>query len=180
MPITSTKHRSFFPIYLFSLMMFFVSLSDGVMSYVTPVYLETYLNNSFYVGIILGISSLFGMFFDFFVSDRFSGKPYRFFIFWTIAIAALFPLSFLIMPKITISFVVSMIIWSTYYEMRGFSKYNFVHNFAEIHQHAKAFSITNTFQWTAYMIGPLIAVYLLNRQMNLPLYICLIFISVAG
>ncbi len=161
-------------------MMFFVSLSDGIMSYVTPVILEESLSDPLLVGIVLSISSFFGIFFDFFVAERFRIKPYKFFIFWTIAVATLFPLSFLVLPKITISFIISMIIWSTYYELRGFSKYNFVHHFAEVKHHPKAFSITNTAQWLAYMIGPLIAVYLLNKSYDMPMFVCLGLIAVAG
>jgi predicted MFS family arabinose efflux permease len=149
------------------------------MSYATPVFLENSLKDPFLVGIILSISSFFGIFFDFFVSKWFGGKSYKFFIFWTLAIAGFFPLSFLLLPKISIAFVFSMIVWSAYYEMRGYSKYNFVHNFAETKNHIKAFSITNTAQWLAYMLGPLLAVYLIGKSDNIALQACLIIIAIA-
>jgi len=72
-----------------------------------------------------------------------------------------------------------MVVWSAYYEMRGYSKYNFVHNFAETKNHIKAFSITNTAQWLAYMLGPLLAVYLIGKSDNIALQACLIIIAIA-
>lgn len=180
MPAFVNNNRRLFSIYVFSIIIFFVSLSDGIMSYVTPVILENNLNNPFYVGIILSISSFIGILFDFYVSEKFGHKSYKFFIFWTILIAGLFPLSFLLLPRMTFFFILSMIIWSVYYELRGYSKYNFVHTVAEVKEHTKAFSITNTFQWIAYMIGPLIAVFLLSKGESTVFIVCLALIGIAA
>jgi MFS family permease len=150
------------------------------MSYITPVILENNLKNPFYVGVILSISSFIGIFFDLYVSEKFGNKSYKFFIFWTILIAGLFPLSFMLLPRMTFFFILSMVIWSVYYELRGYSKFNFVHAVADVKNHTKAFSITNTFQWIAYMIGPLIAVYLLNKSESTAFTVCLVFISIAA
>ena len=169
-----SQNRTVLPIGVFSILMFLVSFGDAIMSYVTPVHIEESLKDPFLVGIILSISSFFGIFFDVFVGEKLGSKTYRFFLVTTLFFAALFPLSFLLLPKISISFIFAMVIWSVYYELRNYSKYNFIHNFVEVKSHTKAFSIINTFQWSAYMAGPLVAVYLLDRHVNSP------FITVIG
>ncbi len=168
------QNKAVLPIGVFSVLMFLVSFGDAIMSYVTPVHIEESLKDPFLVGIILSLSSFFGIFFDIFVGEKLGSRTYRFFLVTTLFFAALFPLSFLLLPKISLSFIFAMVVWSIYYELRNYSKYNFVHNFVEVKSHTKAFSVINTFQWSAYMAGPLVAVYLLDRHVNSP------FITVIG
>ena len=163
------KLSHFQKILLFGVLLFLISFGDAIMSYITPVLIEDSLKDPFLVGIVISLSSLFGIFFDFYVGENLSSKSYKFFIKWTILIAILFPLIFLTLPRILIFFVLAMIVWSIYYELRNYSKYNFVHNFVSKSEHTAAFSITNTFQWLAYAIGPLAAVYLIDMHMNIPL-----------
>ena len=87
---------------------------------------------------------------------------------------------FLFLPRITVFFVLAMIVWSIYYELRNYSKYNFVHNFVAKNEHTLAFSLTNTFQWVAYALGPLTAVYLLDKHVNSPLITAASVILVAA
>ncbi len=167
MKIAKTLHM--YKVLLFGVLLFAVSFGDAIMSYVTPVLIEDSLKDPFLVGIVISLSSFFGIFFDFYVGEKLSNKSYGFFIKWTITIALLFPLIFLFLPRITMFFVLAMIVWSIYYELRNYSKYNFVHNFVAKNEHTAAFSITNTFQWAAYALGPLVAVYLLDKHINIPL-----------
>ncbi|MEN9389339.1 MAG: hypothetical protein RLY61_423 [Candidatus Parcubacteria bacterium] len=175
-----TKLLHVHKIMLFGILLFVVSFGDAIMSYVTPVLIEESLKDPFLVGIVISLSSLFGIFFDFYVGEKLSNKSYGFFIKWTIIIALLFPLIFLFLPRITVFFVLAMIVWSIYYELRNYSKYNFVHNFASKKEHTVAFSITNTCQWLAYAIGPLVAVYLLDKHINVPLVTATAVISMAA
>lgn len=178
MKLTKTLHMH--KMLLFGALLFAVSFGDAIMSYVTPVLIEDSLKDPFLVGIVISLSSLFGIFFDFYVGERLSNKSYGFFIKWTILIALLFPLIFLFLPRITVFFVLAMIVWSIYYELRNYSKYNFVHNFVAKNEHTIAFSITNTFQWAAYALGPLAAVYLLDKHINVPLITAVAVILVSA
>lgn len=165
---------------LFGVLLFFVSFGDALMSYVTPVLFEESLKDPFLVGLVISVSSLFGMFFDFYIGERLSNKKYTFFIKWTIIIALLFPIILLFLPRVIFIFILAMFVWSIYYELRNYSKYNFVHNFVSKKEHTTAFSITNTFQWMAYAIGPLCAVYLLDKHLNIPLIATIVIITMAG
>ena len=70
----------FSPLIIFSLIMFLVSLSDGIMSYVAPIYIEKFVSSSFVMGLIISFSSLIGIVCDFLFSKWFPDKPYTFFI----------------------------------------------------------------------------------------------------
>ncbi len=148
------------------------------MSYYVPLYIENKYSNAFIVGLLLSISSFFGMFFDFFIAERLGGKKYKFFIFWTVAFALLFPLSLLVMPANVPVIALAMIVWSIYYEFRDFGKYDFVHHFMDIDKHTMAWSVISTLENIAYMIGPAIAVLALDKMFSLPLYVSIIFIGV--
>ncbi len=176
----SLKTNIFGPLIVFSLIMFFVSLGDGIMSYVTPIFIEEHLKDPFLVGLVLSVSSFFGIFFDIWVGEKLSLKPYKFFIIGTILIAFLFPLNLLILPKSIASFVLAMFIWSAYYELRNYSKYNFIHKFSSPEHHTLAFSTTSTFQSLAYMAGPAAAVYLIGKTFNFSFYATILAIAIAG
>ena len=72
-----------------------------------------------------------------------------------------------------------MITWSTYYELRNYSKYNFVEKFLPSKENAKAWSIMSIFQSSAYMIGPIIAVYFISKNLKSPLFASLLITSFA-
>src|SRR4030042_6772064 len=89
------KTAAYTPLIIFSIIIFFISLGDGIMSYVTPIFIGNHVENPLWVGIVLSMSSFFGMFFDIFIGEKLSFKPFRFFLFGAIWGAVLFPLNLL-------------------------------------------------------------------------------------
>lgn len=85
----------------------------------------------------------------------------------------------LFLPKALIPFVIAMITWSVYYEFRNYSKYDFVEKFLPSQKNAQAWSVMSIFQSTAYMVGPVIAMYFLSRSSSSTLKISLLIISLA-
>lgn len=158
------------PLIVFSTIIFLISLHDGIMSYVSPVILNSKLQDPFLVGLILSSSSLFGMFFNFTIATFYDYKDYRFFIPRMLFFALLFPTIYLILPNNYIPFVLAMLVWSVYYEFRNYSKYNFVHEFLPPQKNADAWSVMQMFQSASYMIGPAIAVFLIAKNLTAPLY----------
>lgn len=163
------------PIFLFSLVIFYISLNDGIMSYIVPIIVDANLADSFKTGLIISISSTFGMFFDIFAGKNFGRKTYAFFVFWMLTIATLFPSFFLFLPHNIFVFAMAMIVWSAYYELRNYAKYDFVHRYVTLEQHTTAWSILTPFQAAAYAIGPALAVSLINSKNSyaFPLYTAL-------
>jgi MFS family permease len=174
------KVKIFSPLLVFSLIVFFISLHDGVISYITPVLLNLTYNNTLLAGSILSISSFFGIFFNIFITKYFSKKSYKFFTFWMIIFAFITTLILMLSPRLLLPFIVAMITWSTYYEFRNYSKYNFVEKFLPSQKNAQAWSTMSIFQSMAYMLGPAIAIYLYSRNPNQPFIASMIIISLAS
>jgi len=123
------KFRLFSPLIFFSVIIFLISLHDGIVSYVTPVILNNRYSNTLLVGSILSISSFFGIFFNIFITKFFPHKGYKFFTFWMLVFALITALILIFIPKYLFPLVVAMITWSVYYEFRNYSKYNFVEKY---------------------------------------------------
>ena len=85
----------------------------------------------------------------------------------------------MIVPRMLLIFIAAMITWSTYYEFRNYSKYDFVEKFLPSHKNAQAWSTMSIFQSLAYMIGPALTVYLYSRNPNRPFAGSIIVISTA-
>lgn len=174
------KLRIFSPLIFFSVIVFLISLHDGIISYVTPVILNNRYSNTLFVGSILSISSFFGIFFNFFITKFFPNKGYKFFTFWMLVFAITTALILIFIPKYLFPLVIAMITWSTYYEFRNYSKYNFVEKFLPPNKNAHAWSTMSIFQSLAYMIGPAIAVYLFAERINSSLLFALLMTSLAS
>jgi len=167
--VTKPKRVIVTPLSIYSAILFFICLSDAIMSYITPIHLESVTKNAFTAGLILSCSSFFGIGIDFFIAKAFGTKNYRFFLFWMLVFAAIFPIIFLVLPpKITI-LIAAMFFWSLYYEFRGFSNFNFVHKIVSSDKHTYAWSVISTFSYIPYALGPIIAVFLIERMFNLSL-----------
>lgn len=145
------------PMVIFAILMFFICLADALMSYISPIYIEKYSAGPFVMGLILSTSSIVGVFFDVFISQRQWRRDYNFFIKVTLYTAVLFPLSFLLLPPHFSTFLIGMFIWGAYYEYKGFSYYNFIDKFQSKDQHTSSWGLLTAFTSFAYAIGPAIA-----------------------
>jgi MFS family permease len=174
----SQRLKLYVPLIIFSFIIFLISLHDGIMSYMAPVIIEEKLNNTFWVGAVLSVSALFGMFLNFIIAQFFSLKDYTFFMGGALLFALGLPLAFLLLPRELVPFILAMIIWSVYYELRNYSKYDFVHRFLPTEKNTLAWSVMTIFQSTSYMLGPAITVFLVSKHLNLPLYASLVITSV--
>ena len=179
MNVPAPKARLYIPLVVFSFIIFLVSLHDGIMSYMAPVIVSDRLHDPFLVGLILATSSLFGMFFDFIIAQFFALKNYIFFMMWTLIFAISFPLIFLFLPRNLVPFVFAMVVWSVYYELRSYSKFDFVHKFLPVQKNTEAWAVLTIFQSVSYMLGPAVTVFLLSKNTNLPLYASLMITTVS-
>jgi len=167
------------PLIFFSFVIFLVSTHDGIISYIAPVLINNKLNDTFLVGLILSISSIFGVLFDLLVSKFFPKKSYIFFVSWMLIFALLVPLCLLILPNTIATFVLAMIAWSVYYEFRNYSKYDFINRSLPPHKNIEAWSTITSFQSTAYIIGPIITTYFLSSGAKIPLYASISIVLIA-
>lgn len=170
---------TFHPIIGFSLVIFFVTLADAIMSYMVPLTIEATLKDAALVGLILSCSSFFGIFINLLVVDKMSHKGFKFFLSKVFLFALIFPLIYLVFPRDIIVFLISMLIWSVYYEFIGYSKYSFVDKFVHIKEHTNAWGTLVTFSSLAYMLGPGIAAFLLYKFAYLPFFAAIGLVAIS-
>ena len=137
-------------------------------------------NSALIVGSILSISSFFGIFFNLFTTKFFRKKTYHFFTTRMILFALITTLILILSPKSIWVFVIAMITWSTYYELRNYAKYDFVERFQPPRKNAESWSVLTTFQSLAYMLGPALALVLIRRGVTSVLAGSLIAISLTS
>lgn len=175
--LDQSRQRSFFafqgrlfPFIMYSMVMLFLYTSDAIMSFTAPVFIEELVGNTFYMGIILSTSSMVGIACDLLFAQIFKGKSFAFFTFLLIAIAVLFPLSFIVLPPHIATFLFAMASWGVYFELFRFSNFSFVHSYAQPQDHANAWGIIESFRSIAYLVGPIIAGFLFDQHLKLPFY----------
>jgi predicted MFS family arabinose efflux permease len=164
---------------IFSLIVFFISTHDGIVSYASPVLLNKYLKDEFIFGIVLSTSSFFGMLMNYYIAKKLPKKRYSFFLDWMFITAFIFPLIIIFLPKEIMFFILAMFAWSVYYEARNYSKYDFVKSHLTKDQHTFSWSVFQIAQGTGYLIGPIFAVYFLNIGLEVPFYATYLFIFLA-
>lgn len=145
----------------FSLVMFFISMGDAIMSYVSPIYFEEVLHNSSQMGLLIASSSIFGFIADLLIGKIFANKRYSFFLIWTIFLAILFPLSYAFLPPTITILLFGMAIWGIYYELLEFSNFHFIHEYQSPSDHAKSFGTLQSFRSIAWIVAPLVSSMLL-------------------
>ncbi|OGV96002.1 hypothetical protein A2W24_02965 [Microgenomates group bacterium RBG_16_45_19] len=153
---------------LYSIILMFVGLGDAIMTYFSPVYINRHLNNEMIMGLIIATSSMVGLACDILFGEFFSGKPHSFFLLRSIAVAGLFSLSFIFFPPLVALLILSMALWGIYYELILFSDFHFINHALDHPHHSLGWSIIKMFTGLAYLIGPLIAGFLLTFNETFP------------
>lgn len=163
---------------LFSVLMiiFFISFSDSLLSYLTPIFLEKHLGNSMMMGIILSTSSCAGLLFDFVVGSRYKKKGYVFFLKYGILFALAFPLALALFPKHIVFFVIAMIIWGTYYELIAFTKFRYIEKNYRKDDYTYTWGVFMVIAAIAYVLGPAVASLLIEYNV-LSIFFLSIFIT---
>jgi MFS family permease len=165
--IKGSLHQSSFALVSFSMVIFLIIIGEAIMSYFVPVYIQSQVNNTFWMGIILSTSYLVGFLTDIFIGEWFRGRMFFHFLFWACILAIAFPLSFLILPPYIAAFLISMTLWGIYLELISFSQYHFINHFFSHSQHATSWSVLGGFSDAAYLVGPLIAGLVITQTTTL-------------
>lgn len=163
----------------FAAILFLISFADAMMSYITPIFIEAQVQDTFVMGLIFAFSSVVGMICDIVFPKIFSNKPHFFFLKVTILAAILFPTTLLFFPQHLVTLFLAMAIWGVYFELNMFSSFQFVHSYIHIHEHTRAWGILQAFQSGAYALGPLLAVYLITHGFELGFAGVLFFLGIA-
>ncbi|NMB70401.1 MFS transporter [candidate division WWE3 bacterium] len=157
------------PMIIYSVIYFFLAFGDSLISYISPIIIEEYVNNALILGLIMATSSIFGIFFDFFSTRFWPNAKYSLFLRLTFITTIGLPILFLVFPKSIPMFLVGMAAWGAYYEFRGFASYSFIQKHVNKDEHTSSWATINAFSAIAYLVGPLLAVFLIDKSENLVL-----------
>jgi len=165
----------------FSLILFFIRLSDSIIAFWAPNQIQNSLNNPIIMGAIISFQSLVGFASDLVFPKIFKTVHTRRLFFWAILISALTSValaSSTLKPIIAI-FIVTMTLWGIYYELVNFANFQFMSTSIPGNMRAAAWGFTGIFVNLAYFLGPFIATKLLSSGILITQGTIIIFLVAA-
>ncbi len=156
-------HR-FHSVVFFAVITFFISFADAIMSYISPLFIESQVQNTMTMGFIFAFSSIIGITCDLVFPKIFSNQSHFFFLKATLLSAVLFPIVYLVFPQHLITLLIAMAVWGIYYELNVFSSFHFIHTYVHISEHAKTWGLLSALSSSAYAIAPIIAIKYLSKN----------------
>lgn len=159
----SIKYLS--PIFLFSLAVFFWTLFDSILMYIVPLLMEESGLSISVIGLVIGVSSMSGALFDFFICKFIKSTDFRRIFLLMFFICSLYP--FLLLGAKTLGlFLIAMAIWGIYFDLYGFSVFNFIGRYVEKEKHASNFGIVQIFRSLGGFLAPIIAGFLVGESID--------------
>ena len=152
-------------IIIFSIILFFLRLSDSIISFWAPNQIQTSLNSPVIMGAIISFQSVVGLVADLIFPKVLKTARVRGLVFWAIMLSALTSFSLTVgafKPLIAI-FIVTMALWGIYYELVSFANYQFIGGMVPPALRSGAWAFTGIFLNLAYFLGPFIANLILNK-----------------
>lgn len=149
----------------FSLILFFIRLSDSVIAFWAPNQIQNALGNPILMGAIISLQSVVGLGADLLFPRLLKSVRVRRLVFWAIlssALTSLFLTASVFQPFIMI-FIVTMILWGIYYELINFANFQFMGSVVPVEMRAGTWGFAGIFLSLAYFLGPFIASWLLSR-----------------
>jgi MFS family permease len=143
-------------LFALSLMFFFWTIFDGIVSYSTPIFITQNGLSNTYMGLILATSSIGGALFDFVLVHFVRNTNFRR-LFLLMFLASLIYPFVLFSSKLVILYIAAMVIWGIYYDLGNFGEYDFIGRRIGVSRHTDGFGIISVFSSLGYMIAPLIA-----------------------
>lgn len=145
-----------------TLVIFFISLSDAILSYWVPSFVQDSLNSAFLMGLIMGFSSLIGLGADFLLPQILKNMTVKKLLMQAIFTSFAFAGLLLIATKMPFVIILlgAMAAWGIYYELIAFSNHQLVATYVPSYGHASAWGWITMFKSVAYFLGPMLAVWL--------------------
>jgi len=151
-------------------MLFFFSLFDAVISYVTPLIMTQNGLSVTQMGIIYGTAAISGAAFDFILAKYLKSSHYRKIYLAVFAICFVYPL-ILWQSKVIWLYLIAMALWGIYYDLINFGTFDFVGRETKKEDHAQNFGIVDVFKSAGYLIGPILAGILIGKLVDLKVFI---------
>lgn len=147
-----------------SVILFFIFLADGILSFWVPNFLQESLNGSALImGLVFSFSSIVGLLTDVVSPSLLRNFTVRKLVLYAGFMGIAFLLTLVLgtkLPSIWI-FLLAMAIWGVYYEFLGFGSQQFIADTVPLKLRSSGWAILGTFKNLAYFLGPILAGWLL-------------------
>lgn len=158
---TQRKKSDFLPpIFLFSLVVFFWTLFDATLGFITPLLIAERGFSLGMIGLIIGSSSVTGAIFDFIICKLFKNSDFRRMLLMMFVLCIFYPLVLSRAETLWI-FLFAMAMWGIYFDFYSFSVFNFVGRYTKKDEHAESFGVVQIFRALGAMIAPFIVGFLI-------------------
>ena len=170
------KHKF---LYSASIMLFFWTIFDGIISYISPLVIKGSGYSNTMMGIIIGTSSIAGALFDFLLSKYLQNSHWRRLYLVMFIVCLIQPL-ILWQSKVAIIYLLAMAMWGLYYDLLGFGNFDFVSREMETDEHASSFGVLGVFKSLGYLLAPLIVGLVIGEMLDWkPFVLALVFLSMS-
>lgn len=153
------------PVFLFSLVVFFWTIFDSMMQYITPLLIEAQGFSKSMIGLIIGTSSIAGALFDFAICKFFKNTNFRRLFLIMFLICFLYPL-LLWKAKTLWFFLVVMAVWGIYFDLYGFGAFDFIGRYTKKADHSSSFGIIQIARALAGILTPMILGFVIVRSVD--------------
>jgi len=168
-------------LYIVCVMLFFWTLFEGIVCYVTPLKISQAGFSDTALGLIIGFSSIAGGVFDFLLSKFLTNTHFRRVYLLMFAGSFVYPLVLWQAKSIWV-FLIAMAIWGFYLDLNTFGTYDFVGRKFDHEEHSANFGIIDIFKELGYVLAPLIAGLTLGITGIIdwkPILLMLMFLTIA-
>lgn len=166
-------------LYLLASIFLFWAVFDGITTYITPLVLTEKGLSKTAMGLIYSSSSVFGAILDFFMCKLFKNASWRRSFLAMFLFSGLYLLA-LASAKTVWFYLVAMLLWGIYYDLKSFGSFDFVARFTRLSEHSSSFGVLSVFQASGYLLAPLLAGALITKTVGMAPFVAAgIFLAVA-
>ncbi len=144
------------PLFLIALIFFILAVYNAIVLYLVPgILLETGMSET-KMGILLSVSSVFGIIFDLLLNRFLRTTRYLMLILYSIVLMFLFPLTILFSSSILL-IILGLAIWAFFTDLSNFATYDFVARESRSAFHVSGMAFLSIFNDLGYVAGTLAA-----------------------
>jgi len=151
-------HKGSSKLVLFSVPVALILLTDNILSFIVPIAINDVVSSSFLLGVIMGFSSLAGLFSDYLFPSIFKRIQWRTKFVIAMIMALFFPIisALGMIYSLIWIFVILCILWGVYYELLIFSEEAFIDEEEDKNNYSTGWSILLSLNVVTNIIGPVV------------------------
>ncbi len=154
------NHGAKWNLFTLASMIFFFIIFDGLIMYLTPIVMQQSHIQLGTIGLVIGLSSVGGMFFDILLVRVLENANHRRIFLYCFLAASSTPLILFGATTITV-YLVAMAVWGLYYNLYEIGLLAYVDEKVPKEKQVSTFGFLNVFEGLGYLVAPFIASILL-------------------